>query len=162
MPFEDLLSLNEATAVAATRHLLAELVLAEDAVLAAQRRAAGIRKMIEAVVEMFPHCEDELPEEFDGVEQPRPRGAEAVRRCLLDDVGGYYSVADLVQTLDERGWLPRSTNPANAVRTAAERLVEQGHIKKQRRASDDTVVYGIPDPGSLFEEDQPYDAEEPF
>jgi hypothetical protein len=151
---QDLLALDEVTAVPAVRHLLVQLTAAEDAVEVAERRAAGIKKLIEAVVEMFPEAEDELPEEFDGIEQPRPRGAEAVKRLLENFRGQYFSVAELVRELDRVGWLPKSSTPANAVRTAAERLVEQEKIEKLRNR-DATVTYGIPAPS-------PYDGEEPF
>ena len=148
----DLVELDETKALKAVSDLLDELLTARRAMDLAQRRAAGLRKMIEAVVEMFPAAEDLLPEDLDGSDEPRPRGAEAVRRVLLADRGVYYSVPGLVTLLAQRNWLPDSASPANAVRTAAERLVDQGVIQKTR-SIDDAVIYGYPGR---------YDGEEPF
>lgn len=117
-----------------------------------QRKVAAIRKMIEAVVELYPEHEDLLPEDLDGGDHPRPRGAEAVRRVLEGQAGKYYPVSAIVALLGQQGWVPESANPANAVRTAAERLVDREVIEKAK-AADGTVLYRFPG----------YDpAEEPF
>lgn len=55
-----------------------------------------------------------------------PRGEEAVRRVLEEEVGKPWSVADLTEELRRRGWGPeRSKNPPSAVRAAANRLREK-------------------------------------
>lgn len=147
----DITELGEAEAGDLVRRLLSQLGAANEEVEAARRKAAAIRKMIEAVVEMFPDLEDDLPEDLDD-DHPRPRGAEAVRRVLEQNRGTYYTTKAIVALLGQQGWMPQSSNPSNAVRTAAERLVERGVVEKDR-AADGAVVYRV----------SGYDpAEEPF
>lgn len=150
----DLTELNsDERAEAVISALLGELAAARNAVESAQRRAGGIRKMIEAVVEMFPVTEDLLPDDLDGDEEPRPRGAEAVRRALAGDQGVWFTVPGIVGLLNTRKWLPDSPNPANAVRTAADRMVEQGLGQKGRAASGGPVTYRV---GKPLPDEEPF------
>ena len=96
--------------------------------------------MIAAVIEMFPAAEDVLPEDLDDDDEPRPRGAEAVRRILAETPDRWFSVQQVLAALVHRGWGPESSNPANATRTALERLVEAGVIEKMR-STKGPVIY---------------------
>lgn len=153
----DLTSLTNQQAAEWIPRLLMQIGAARNTVEIYQRKAAGIRKMIAAVVEIYPDLEDLLPEDLDNDEEPRPRGAEAVRRVLFEREGEWFPVAGVVNMLDRFGWMPESSNPSNAVRTALERLVERGVVQKSR-AVDGAVIYRAPQPPP-----PPYsDDEEPF
>ncbi len=140
--------------------LLAELLIqlfdTRQAVEHSQRQAIGIRKMIDGLVEMFPALEDLLPEDLDDDEDPRPRGTEAIRRVLAENKGAWYTVPAIVTLLDAQDWLPNSSNPANAVRTALERLVERKVVEKSR-STEGVVIYRHPPPPTSYRSD-----EEPF
>jgi hypothetical protein len=145
--------LTEEAAFGMGGQLLAQLEEARAAVDQAQRRATGIRKMIDGLVEMFPAVEDLLPDDLDDDEDPRPRGAEAVRRALANRKGDWFTVSSVVSLLDKHGWLPTSSNPANAVRSALVRLYDAEVIAKDRGPSG-AVIYSYPVPE--------YGDEEPF
>jgi hypothetical protein len=151
----DLAQLNQDDAKGLVAQLLAQLAEAREAVERSERRATGIRKMVDGLVEMFPALEDLLPEDLDNDEEPRPRGAEAVRRVLADRQGDWFTVTHIVGLLDKQNWMPNSSNPANAVRTALERLVDTGGIEKNRSTTG-AVIYRYLLPPS------PDDQEEPF
>ncbi|MBV9920250.1 MAG: hypothetical protein JOY78_05250 [Pseudonocardia sp.] len=154
----DLAALTDETSVDAVLELLVQLEEAQQLHEAAGRRVGGIRKMIEAVVEVFPVAEDVLPEDFDGDEEPRPRGAEAVRRVLQDNEGKWYGVPAVVNMLERRDWMPRSSNPANAVRSALQRLYDAGTVEKGKSAAGGGVIYMFPATGGGGYNDD----EEPF
>lgn len=61
-----------------------------------------------------------------------PRGKEAVRQVLEENLGQWVSLMKIADTLTERGWL-QSRNPREAVRTTASRLLtdEPNLIEKQ-------------------------------
>lgn len=143
----DLTRIQEPEAHEIVHQLVRELRSARDAVTAAERRVSGLRKMIDALCELYPAVEDGLPDDLDDEEQPRPRGAEAVRRVLAASRGNGFTVQGLVELLAMRGWLPDSPVPANAVRTSAERLVERGDVRKIRSDSG-TVSYMMPAPSA--------------
>jgi hypothetical protein len=147
----DLSDLDEERATELVTQLLGQLLEARETVEQFERRAAGIRRMISGLVEMFPALEDLLPEDIDPEDEPRPRGTDAVRRVLSDDAGKWYGVTGVVHLLEQRGWVPESSNPSNAVRTALERAVEAGYVKKGR-STEGGVIYSV----------NPYDDEEPF
>lgn len=152
----DLTTLTEDEAVTYAHQLLDQLAATRTEVEASERRAAGIRKMIDVMVEMFPAIEDVLPEDLDA-DSPRPRGASAVQKVLDDEPGSWFAVKAIVARLGQSGWLPDSSNPANAVRTAAERLVERDAIKKSK-STEGAVIYKSKKPPP-----PKYDpAEEPF
>lgn len=84
-----------------------------------------------------------------------PRGAEAVPIILQGSPNQWFYVSELVEALKVRGWLPDSDNPANAVRTALERVMStpSSDVFKTRR--NNKVLY------SYRPDDAPYE-EEPF
>lgn len=157
MDVDDLADLNEEAAQRLVTRLLAQFEATRQETERLRRRAIGIHKMIEGVVEMFPAAEDLLPEDFDDDAEPRPRGAQAVERVLGEHPGSRFAVSNVVELLRERGWMPNSTNPSNAVRTALERLVEAGIIEKTRLAEGGPVMYGYPKPKPAYDY-----GEEPF
>jgi len=153
----DLTNLDDSGAIPVLTQLLDQLSKARREVERSERLAAGIRKMIDGLVEMFPATEDVLPEDLDDDEEPRPRGAEAVRRVLAENLGEWYPVPLIVVMLQRHNWTPNSSKPANAVRTALGRLVENGAIEKSH-AADGSVIYRHPKPAL-----KNYDyGEEPF
>lgn len=109
------------------RSLATELASQRQIMEDAERKVAGLQKIILGYVEMFPELATldinaevkAAATDTDG----RPRGAEAVRSILQDSPGEPFTVSELVGLLRARGWLPESENPANAIRTALERLV---------------------------------------
>lgn len=157
----DLASLDGNGATRLTRELLAQWDDANRAVDREQRRAIGIRKMIDGLVEMFPAVEDILPEDLDDEDEPRPRGSAAVQRVLAESPSDWFTVPSVVSLLDRRGWAPNSSNPANAVRSALERLVETGGVEKIRSTAGQ-VIYRHP--GGANDQANPFAPveEEPF
>jgi hypothetical protein len=95
----------------------------------ANRTVAGITKILQGYAEMFPELAEDIDEITAGITTSgedgnlRPRGGEAVRLILQESPGEWFRVSELLPLLRNRGWLPESENPANAVRTALERLV---------------------------------------
>jgi len=91
---------------------------------AAKTRAGALAEIINAYLRAFPELEVIVagwpPEDYPRTSAPR--GAEAVRQVLHESPGTWWYVSELVEKLRERGALPDSDNPANAIRTALERL----------------------------------------
>lgn len=161
MEFEiDFTTLDDEAATSLVGRLVKQLRQARTDVERAERRVSGIRKLIDAVVEMYPAAEDELPEDLDDDEEPRPRGAEAVRRVLDENAGKWHGVSDVVSMLEARDWLPDSSNPANAVRTALQRLSDRKVIEKGKGKRDGAIAYRIPAPPPAPPRYDP--SEEPF
>ena len=139
----DITALTDGQALLVVGGLVAQLRHAREDIDKLERQVAGIRKMIDGLVEMYPVTEDVLPEDLDPEDPPHPRGAEAVLRVLREVAGEWYTVPHIVQRLDAKDWLPRSSNPPNAVRTALERLLEQRAVEKSRSTTDQ-VIYRVP------------------
>lgn len=153
----DLSTLTEENAAVLVGQLLGEVDEARKAMEGAQRREAAARKIIDGLIELFPSAEDWLPEDFEDDGAPRPRGAEAVRRVLVEmGEGRWCTVPAIVGMLDARDWLPKSSNPANAVRSALERLVEDGRIEKSKTTDSGTVVYRFPERKGYEEGEEPF------
>lgn len=141
----DLTTMSEDEAILLAARLVGQLGESREEVDRAQRRAVGIRKMIDALVEMFPAVEDVLPDDLDP-DEVRPRGAEAVYRVLADRMGKWWRVESIVEFLEEEEWLPDSANPAKAVRSALERGVTAGDLEKGRSKDGGLVIYRVPPP----------------
>jgi hypothetical protein len=142
---DDLTELDLATAGELLQRLVDQLGSARQTIEAAQRRVAGFRKMVDALVEMFPELEDRLPEDLDEDEPSRPRGAMAVYEILQENLNSWYQVGAVVRLLQEKEWMPQSSNPANAVRSALERLHDTGSIEKSRSTAG-AVIYRVHEP----------------
>lgn len=146
--------------------------VADDAL----RRAAGIEAVISGYLQMYPGLADEFELPFDvGEMSPRegeaPRGAAAVRIILQESPRKRWVVSELVDELRRRSWLPKSDNPANAVRAALERLLTKADSDVFKTPDkDERVVYYVYDPDrdpELFNplpDDPPagWDDEDPF
>jgi hypothetical protein len=152
---------DETEAEQAVRKLVDELHEARDAKDDAERRIAGLRKLIAGYIELFPLLESipgegdlDEPGEYGGDTRPRPRGMDAALRVLSDRAGNWYRVPVIVEMLDNAGWMPRSSNPRNAVRAALERLVENGAIERANAAADNAVIYSVPAPDDDEETDE--------
>ncbi len=151
-------ALDEDGATRLTHELLAQWEDANRAVEREQRKAIGIRKIIDGLVEMFPAVEDVLPEDLDNEDEPRPRGSAAVQRVLAERADVWFTVPAVVDMLSRQGWAPNSSNPANAVRTALERLVEGGEVEKAR-STKGQVIYrhpGVPENPFADLEEEPF------
>ncbi len=113
-----------------------------------RRRAAAISKVVAGYVEMFPEL-GQLVEEGSLLIRPEraaepetPKGAEAVRIVLQSRPTYWWYISELVDELRGRGWLPESDNPANAVRTACERLLNtDGSDVHKGRGSSGKIAY---------------------
>jgi hypothetical protein len=156
--------MQRSEAEAAVKEHLVELAVQHGIAADVQRRISGLGTIIRGYVEMFP----ELAELVGGVgESPTseeaPRGAKAVRLVLQETPNEWWLVSALVRELENRGWLPESENPANAVRAALERLIansDETDIYKHKRSYDGKVEYGYMPDGGV---EDPYDYdEEPF
>jgi hypothetical protein len=116
---------NVDTARIQVEDLSEELERQEERLEAAGRAVSGLKKMIAALYEMFPELKEMVgtPSGVDLDESDAPKGTNALRLILQEQPGTQFYVTELVDELRVRGWLPDSDNPANAVRTAFERLV---------------------------------------
>jgi hypothetical protein len=76
-----------------------------------------------------------------------PTTGDAVRLVLQEKPGYEFWISEVVNELRERGWLPPSANPANAIRTSLERLIAKTNSDTyKRRWTDGTVTYSyMPD-----------------
>lgn len=154
------------------RKLVAEWSQQRSLADTATRQAVALDKIIRGYIEMFPQFEsvfedeDFLPLGAESV--PTPRGAEAVRLILQSRPGYNWWVTELVEALRSRDWLPDSDNPANAVRTALERLLASPESDVTKHKYEGKVVYTYDpdrDPDAPVRNPAPagYDpAEEPF
>ncbi len=129
--------------------LRSELADAKADRLEADRRVRALTKLIEGYVDLFPSVakptdapaivgggDIEIDEDKD-----RPRGQEAVRQVMEGSPGKWWTVGAMVWELDHRGWLPDSGTPANAVRTAMDRVVVSEAAVKKDRGKSGAVVY---------------------
>ena len=57
------------------------------------------------------------------------------------DEDKWFTISDLTYVLENRGWLPESSNPPNAVRAAVERLVGSDPFVHKSKNDSGTVVY---------------------
>lgn len=153
------------------RRLASELAEQRELAASASRNVSAIAKILAGYVEMYPelgYLVEDLPEpEYDS--DGTPRGIEAVRIILQERTNQWLLVSELVDALRDRGWLPDSDNPANAVRTALWRLVNtpESDVRKGRKLPSKKVVYSYrpddPPPDERPPDPEPtYDDEEPF
>ena len=128
------------------RSLRSELAEANAVVAAAQRRVATLEKLVAGYVELFPDLADPEPGEVGEppVEERHPRGQDAVLKVMqsIEHKNAYWTVPKMVAELDRRGWQPETKgNPANAVRTALDRLAERDERVKKGRGGHGHVVW---------------------
>jgi hypothetical protein len=119
----------------------------------ARSRLDGTDSIIRGLLTIFPDLDrdlidDETVDSFlagtrASLTVEKPKGTEAVRTVLMGTKGKWFSVDMMVRDLDQRGWLPDSKMPSNAVRTALERLIatEPEHFHKDTGTKTGKVVY---------------------
>ena len=128
-----------------------ELTETQAVVEAAQRRTAALNKIVDGYIELFPELAT-LPAEMETsgghsklVEiSGKPRGQDAVQRIMasIEYKGRYWTVSAMVHEMEQRDWLPESKgDPANAVRTALDRLAERDERVHKGRGSTGTIVW---------------------
>ncbi len=132
----------------------------------AAHRATKLAGIIAAYVDMFPELAPVVQEVTGQLPTPgaedsnAPKGAEAVRIVLQENVKVQWYVSEMVEALRERGWLPESDNPANAVRAALDRLsTDSASDVHKQRYSDRTVRYVYDpdrDPGPNYDDEEPF------
>jgi hypothetical protein len=157
-------------AEAAVRDLSRELAEQMAALEASSRKVTGIAKILRAYADMFPELAERVNDAVAGRPLPEddsPRGAEAVRIVLQDSPKSSWYVSRMVTELRDRGWLPDSENPANAVRAALDRLVSSPESDVYKiRYRDKTVAYMYDPDYDREAADDPvppaYEDEEPF
>jgi len=142
--------MDEREAGEQVRRLTEEWVQQQQLAESSTRQATALSKIIKGYIEMYPELDDLVEDyvlDFSFDRDNAPRGAEAVRLILQDAPNEWLYVSELVERLKARDWLPESDNPANAVRTALERLVANSaetDIVKHHHSG--KVVYGyMPD-----------------
>jgi ATP/maltotriose-dependent transcriptional regulator MalT len=153
-------------AKALVRQLAAEWAERQHVASVAADQATKLAGIIAAYIDMFPELAlvvrdvtGQLP--APGAEDSNaPKGAEAVRIVLQENVKVQYYVSEMVEELRQRGWLPESDNPANAVRAALDRLSgdSASDVHKQR-FNDRTVTYIYDpdrDPGPDYDDEEPF------
>lgn len=130
-----------------------ELAGTRDVIEAAQRRANSLEKLVGGYIELFPGLSGDAPSPEQMVdEDARPKGQEAILKVMEDYEfkGRYWTVAQMVDELSARGWMPESRgNPANAIRTALGRVYESNKdrvYKGQGRTG--ALVYFYRHPGA--------------
>ncbi|MEO5678880.1 MAG: hypothetical protein ABIS47_04340, partial [Acidimicrobiales bacterium] len=67
-----------------------------------------------------------VPPPAAGAESQAPKGTDALRAVFQGDPTRAWSLAELLEALDRRGWLTRSRRPEEGVRISLKRLVERG------------------------------------
>jgi hypothetical protein len=147
------------------QQLVVELEVLRSAAATATRKAVAVSKIIGGYIEMFPELGPLLDQEtlFDPertTDEDAPKGAEAVRLILQDAPDQWFYVSNLVAALREREWLPHSDNPANAVRTALERLINtpDSDVKKGRDSNNKVIYSYRPDdaPPRSYPDEEPF------
>lgn len=127
------------------RQLYAKAQTGLEEAMATVKRAMelrdGMAQIVSGLIRAFP----ELRQAEDGIEieVERPRGAEAVRIILEENPESGLEASSVVARLRERGWLPESENPGNAVRAALERLIisEPARFGKVPGGRGEALVY---------------------
>lgn len=146
----------------------AELAEREHTAQEAAREALALRKIIAGYIDMFSELQNVIDADvatfLPAADDTSPKGAEAVRLILHKSPNEVFYVSDLVTELRGRGWLPESDNPANAVRTALERLVStpEADVEKIRYTSGKVGYQYAPDRDREPYEGPPAYDEEPF
>jgi hypothetical protein len=120
-----------------------ELVEAEAAVVAAEKRVSALTKLINGYVELFPDLGEDASI-GDAGSDGRPRGVEAVRRVMMESPGKWFTVKLMTSELRSREWLPESANPESAVRTSLTRAFESSDdIQKDRGKQTGQVTFSF-------------------
>jgi hypothetical protein len=113
------------------RQLIIERNEARAEVVAARRRVMGFEMAISGYMQLFPELrrllsQDEGDSDTTVSISDHPRGQAAITEILesLEYRGKYWTVKQMTEELQKRGWEPDSERPANSVRVALSRLVD--------------------------------------
>ena len=124
-------------------------VEAQMQMTSARAKSESATLIIQGLLRRFPELRDEAStadSEWEIRVTEGPSGAEAVLQILQVDEGQFYTVREMVAALEERGWLPQSENPPNAVRTALERLRAQNKGVEKTYNQDRVMAYWYSEP----------------
>ena len=117
-------------AARAHRSLVRELTETEQQLDEVQQRVDALRKLVDGYEGLFP----DLKSDGQGkkvVRRPKPKGRTAVLR-VLGDASDKFTVKQVTQALEERGWAPKSEDPEAVVRTTLARLSRDGRVEKAK------------------------------
>jgi len=116
---------------------------AAEAAKAAADTVESTRLIIEGILRRFPELSEDEQEwgDLSWEVEGQPRGDKAVLSILQVNENDWFSVFDMTEAMAQRGWLPTSENPQNAIRTALERLVTSDMRVEKGKRSDNRVVY---------------------
>lgn len=124
--------------------------VALEAVRAGQATVESSQLIIEGILRRFPELSDDEHEfgELSWEVEGQPRGDKAVLSILQVNENQWFSVQEMVEMLEGRGWLTESANPPNAVRSALERLKndQSTGVKKSKYQKSGTVIYRYQEP----------------
>lgn len=107
------------------------------------RREAGLAKMLEGLVDLFPDLARKVSDAdtnstatSNGPRSVSPRGKEAVTRVLAENPQSYLTVAEVVVELTKLGWISRSLpKPEEATRTTIGRMKKAGLVERRKRGN---------------------------
>ena len=125
----------------------AELVKAAKQLAEVQSRVDNLNKVIDGIIGLFPKLNDANTSKSSskvGVFRDRighPVGREAVGTVLREHPLTDFTVVAMTGALDQRGWTPRSDDPAAAVRTSLERVAKTDPDVHKSRTPTGTVVF---------------------
>ncbi len=146
--------MNIKEAARALEQAIADMEHAEEDWVTAKARMEGMRQVARGILTAFPELRQHLTDcervELRLDDSLRPRGSAAVKEILESRPNQALTVAEIVADLDERGWLPASDNPSNAVRVALERLVDGRRFFKRQGDDGNPVRYYFVDGTDLI------------
>lgn len=97
------------------------------------RKEAGTLEVISGLYKLFPELsrpQANNAARTNGASR-HPRGQDAVLR-VLREADAWMSVNDVVVVLEAKGWLPRSDNPEEAIRTTVHRLWKSAQADRKK------------------------------
>lgn len=109
-----------------------------------ERQESGFRKMVEALLELYPSIEPpvtgmataEIIASGSGRSSNGsfdPRGKEALKRVFVEMNNKWMTVHDLTAEKQRRGWASKTGNPDEAVRTTVFRMFKAREVERRKR-----------------------------
>jgi hypothetical protein len=130
----------------------------------AKATAESATLIIQGLIRRYPELREQATVadlEWEVTVSEGPTTAEAVLQILQVNEGQLYTVREMVNALGALDRLPQSENPANAVRTALERLRKQNLGVSKRYDRDGVIAYAFDEPEPASGGGYGFD-EEPF
>jgi hypothetical protein len=122
----------------------------------AQQTIQALARVMEGYAMLYPELKQDEPEE-SGVQQRlmtrppastsleinNPRGQEAVLEVMKDEAfaNRRWTIEEMTEELDRRGWTPKSEQPVNAVRAALNRLARSDDSVRRLRNKERGLVF---------------------